>query len=260
MTSPTVAECRATLLQASVEQLPGLIARFEDDTRSGVANAVVTASKRLEQHLKERERLHTLGAIERNLRGEGFARVAGADEVGRGALAGPLTVAAVVLPPDAVIEGLNDSKKLAPPIRERLAEQIREVAVSFSVAHIEAERIDAVGMTRATREALIQVLELITPPADHIVVDGLGVGGLPIPETAVVAGDALCAAVAAASVVAKVVRDQLMRDFDARYPQYGFAINKGYGTREHLDAIHEHGLCPLHRRSFSPCGGTMPLF
>ena len=134
------------------------------------------------------------------------------------------------------------------------------MAVTYSLVHIEPDRIDAVGLTRATREAVVHVLGDMSPHADHVVVDGLGVGGLPVPETAVVDGDALCAAVAAASIIAKVARDALMRDLDGRYPAYGFAVNKGYGTREHLEAITRYGLCPLHRRSFAPCGGTLPLF
>jgi len=257
---PTVAQCRELLAAAPARSLPALIARFADDSRPGVCAAVEAARRRLDAHRAERRRLSHLARIERELYRQGFSAVAGVDEVGRGALAGPLTVGAVVFAPGTRIEGLDDSKRLTPARREELADEIRTVARTYAVVHVEASEIDAGGITIATRTAVIRALAALDPPADHVVVDGLGVGGLGVPETAVVGGDHLCAAVAAASVIAKVTRDALMRAAEDNHPGYGFAVNKGYGTSDHVTAIGELGLCPLHRRSFSPCGGTLPLF
>lgn len=260
MERPTVAECKAMLAHATPRRLPGLIDDLSADDRAGVIDAVASAQRRLDAYRAERARLTRLSRIERELREAGFTAVAGVDEVGRGALAGPLTVGAVILPPDARIEGIDDSKRLTPARREDLDVTIRATAVSYAVVHVSAEEIDAIGITAATRRAATLALQALDPAADHVIVDGLGIGGLGIPETAVVGGDGLCAAVAAASIIAKVTRDALMRSAEDRHPGYGFAINKGYGTSEHVAAISLNGLCPLHRRSFSPCGGTIPLF
>lgn len=209
--------------------------------------------------MAELSRLESLAALEDELRTRGCGAIAGLDEVGRGALAGPLTAAAVVLPPDVRIPGLDDSKRLTPERREQLAVVVRERAVAWAVGHVEPTVIDSAGMTWSVREAMRLAIEGLACRPDHVVVDGLGVG-LGLPETAVVGGDGKVAAIAAASIVAKVTRDGIMTELASRHPEYLFHENKGYATREHLDAISAHGLTPLHRRSFAPCGGTIPLF
>ncbi|MDF1542502.1 MAG: ribonuclease HII [Anaerosomatales bacterium] len=255
----SVGEIRAALAHASDVELPALIDRHEPDTRSGVRQAVEAARRRLDRHNAESERLDRLHSLEERLREDGWSYIAGLDEVGRGALAGPVTAAAVVLPPGARIAGLNDSKQLAPHRREELAVVIGAVAVTCAVAHVPAHVTDALGMTRTVHRAMELALCRLAPSADHAITDGLRVG-LAIPETPVVKGDSSVAAVAAASVLAKVARDHLMREIAPHYPDYAFEVNKGYGTPEHLEAIAVHGVCPLHRRSFGPCGGTPTLF
>ena len=255
----TVAEVRALLADAKGRALTRLIGSFESDPREGVRHACESARVRAAAERKEQRRLTSLYALEADLRSQGMTLVAGVDEVGRGALAGPLTAAAVVLPPTPLIGGLDDSKKLTPPRREELAETVRSTAVAFCIAHVEAEEVDSLGMSAALRKAVLLALGGLPCEVDHVLIDGLPLRVVPN-ETAVVKGDGRVAAIAAASIVAKVARDALMRAHSAEYPEYGFDINKGYGTSEHLDAIARVGLSALHRRSFARGAGTMSLF
>jgi len=254
-----IPEIRAALSQASPSHLARLIAIHDSDERAGVRSAVATARRRLAGHRAEHRRLDSLAKAEASLHAQGCTCVAGIDEVGRGALAGPLTVGAVVFPPGVRIVGLDDSKRLKPEQRVCLAEEIRVVALTWHVAHVEAPELDRMGMTAALRWAMDAALAGLSPSADHALVDGRPMG-LSVPETAVVGGDGKVAAIAAASILAKVTRDALMRELDIVYPGYDFALNKGYGTAEHMQAIRDQGLTPVHRRSFSPCGGTLTLF
>jgi ribonuclease HII len=207
----------------------------------------------------ERRRLSRLYRMERDLTGHGFAAIAGIDEVGRGALAGPVTAAAVVLPAKPRIRGLNDSKALTPLQRRRLSEEIRALSICWSVGHASAAEIDAVGMGRALRIAMTRALDMLDMTPDIVLVDGNPIGVAP-GEIAVVGGDGKVAAIAAASIVAKVARDELMTRFAEVHPGYGFAQHKGYTTRGHLCALDVRGLCALHRRSFAPCDRPPTLF
>jgi len=178
--------------------------------------------------------------------------LAGVDEVGRGALAGPVTAAAVLLQRGADIPGLADSKTMTPRQRARVDAAIRESAAAVAVAHVPPDVIDALGIAEATRRAMLEALAALTVRPHAVVVDGLPVD-LGVESHAVVRGDSLIAAVAAASVVAKVSRDALMARLDLEFPGYGFAAHKGYGTPDHLAAIERLGPCEVHRRSFAPC-------
>lgn len=258
-TRPSVAECRSLLSRASDDELPALIAHHASDPRAGVRDAVRTASRLLARRQSEAQRLDALHGLEERLRSEGWVHVAGIDEVGRGALAGPVTAAAVVLPAGARITGLDDSKRLTPQRREELAVRIRAIAVTCAVAHVPAHIEDALGMTRTVHRAMELAISRLDPAPDHAITDGMR-AGLTIPETPVVRGDSTVAAVAAASILAKVERDELMRSLATSYPDFAFEVNKGYGTPEHLQAIAEHGVCPLHRRSFAPCSAEPTLF
>jgi ribonuclease HII len=189
--------------------------------------------------------------LELELRARGFARVAGIDEVGRGALFGPVVAAAVVLCPDRPVRGLNDSKLLTAERRETLAVRIRERAEAWAVAAVDAATIDALNIYEASRLAMKMAVEKIDPLPGFLLIDAVPVD-LPIPQRPVIHGDARCQAIAAASILAKVWRDDIMRQWDQVYPGYGLAENKGYGTAEHARAIVELGLTPLHRRSFEP--------
>lgn len=188
---------------------------------------------------------------ERELRARGFCAVAGVDEVGRGALFGPVVAAAVILSPDRPVRGLNDSKQLEPERREVLAERIRARALACAVAAVDAATIDCVNIYQASRMAMRLAVTRLRPAPDYVLVDAVPLE-IPFPQQALIKGDARCHAIAAASIVAKVYRDACMRAWDAVFPEYGLASHKGYGTPEHLRAIAEHGLTPLHRLSFEP--------
>jgi ribonuclease HII len=190
------------------------------------------------------------GLLEARLLGAGFERVAGADEVGRGALAGPLMAAAVILPPDASIDGLRDSKMCTALQRERLAGRIKEIAVSYCVVRVSPEKIDRCGLQRCNLEALRRALKGLSEEPDYVLLDAFRLRRAAWPTLGVKKADAVSKNVAAASILAKVARDRSMRRYHRRHPQYGFATNVGYGTREHWRALQQHGPCEIHRRSF----------
>ena len=187
------------------------------------------------------------------LRAAGFLSVAGIDEAGRGPLAGPVVVAAVVLPEGFSHPRLNDSKKLSAKVREKIYGEITtDPRVVWAVAEIGVEEIDRLNILRATHEGMRRVISLLSVPVDHVLIDGLPVHPFPRPQRALVGGDGLSLSIAAASVCAKVTRDRVMYSIDGEYPQYGFAQHKGYGTALHLARLREYGPTPHHRRSFAP--------
>ena len=200
---------------------------------------------------KELERLTALKEIEKNLHEKGIEYICGIDEAGRGPLAGPVVIAAVIMPEDSMIEGVNDSKKVSEKKREALYNQITEEAIAWGVGIIDQKEIDRINILNATKEGLTQAVSSLEKKPDMIVVDALtGIDTLGIPYTSIIKGDAKCYSIAAASIIAKVTRDRIMREWDELYPMYGFEKHKGYGTKMHIDAIKEYGLCPLHRLSF----------
>ncbi|HXX43415.1 MAG TPA: ribonuclease HII [Candidatus Acidoferrales bacterium] len=188
---------------------------------------------------------------ERDARQHGWQRIAGLDEAGRGALFGPVVAGAVVLNPRRRIVGLDDSKKLTPERRSELAERIREHALAWAVAEIDASRIDAWNIYQASRQAMVAALSHIHPLPDFLLLDAIELD-LPIEQKALIHGDARSVSIAAASILAKVERDRRMEDFDQLYPLYGLARNKGYGTPDHLEALRRYGPSPLHRFSYAP--------
>lgn len=235
--------------EASFEELPEVLEHFSHDTRKQVQTALRSATHRQEREAAERERVQRMYELQWRMGGDGI--VVGVDEVGRGALAGPLTVGAVALPKEPLVWGLNDSKKLSPQRREVLAGRIAEVALAIGIAHIPPESIDAVGMSCALRMAMKRAIEDTGVDPDAVLIDGNPVHVHPREQT-IVKGDAQVACIAAASIVAKVTRDHLMIAYDDTYPQYHLADCKGYGSAEHIQAIREFGLSPIHRVSF--CG------
>jgi ribonuclease HII len=196
-------------------------------------------------------------ALERLAREAGHWPVAGVDEAGRGPLAGPVVVAAVVLPPGFALPELADSKALDAPTRERLLEEIECAALCLAVAAVATPRIDQINILRATHEAMACALAQLSLAPRLALVDGLPVHGLPCPHLAVIDGDVCSAAIAAASILAKVTRDRMMAELDALFPGYGFARHKGYPTPEHIAALQRLGPCPEHRRSFAPVSAAM---
>lgn len=188
---------------------------------------------------------------ERELRARGFGAVAGVDEVGRGALFGPVVAAAVILSPDRPVRGLNDSKLLEPERREILAARIHERSVAWAIAAVDAATIDSVNIYQASRIAMRMAVSRLSPAPDFVLTDAVPIE-IPFPQQALIKGDARCHAIAAASIIAKVYRDACMRVWDEVFPEYGLAEHKGYATPEHRRAIRKHGLTPLHRLSYEP--------
>jgi ribonuclease HII len=190
--------------------------------------------------------------LERELRDQGFALVAGVDEAGRGPLAGPVVAAAVIMPSAWPHAGVDDSKRLSAAQRERLARLLAEEALAWGVGLAEAEEVDRLNIHQASLTAMCRAVEALGTRPDHLLIDGRFTLALDLPQRAVVGGDGACLAVAAASILAKVHRDGIMRAWHSHYPQYNFAANKGYGTAEHRQALTRHGPCPIHRRSYLP--------
>lgn len=192
----------------------------------------------------------TLWEIENGLAAQGFCPIAGIDEAGRGPLAGPVCAAAVILPEGLVIDGLDDSKKLSDKKRRALYDVILEKAVAYGIALVDETRIDQINILQATFEAMRQAADGLSVRPAMVLVDGNQDPGLSLPTRTVVKGDALSVNIAAASVLAKVTRDRLMEQLALQYPQYGFEVHKGYGTKRHYEALREFGPCPIHRMTF----------
>lgn len=250
--SHPASQIAAELASAPPDQIEGLLERYRDDPRAQVRKACERARRRLDRERAERERVVGMYARMRELGGAGV--VVGVDEVGRGSVAGPLTVCAVCLPDEPRIWGVNDSKQLSPARREMLAVRIAETARAIGICHIPPERIDAIGMARSLREAVAGAVADTGLAPDCVLMDGNPLGAVPN-ERDVVHGDATVACIAAASIVAKVTRDELMVELDAEYPGYHLARSKGYASPEHIQAIRERGLTPVHRVSF--CGNFL---
>ena len=200
---------------------------------------------------REEERLKVLKEYENKLHESGLKYIAGIDEAGRGPLAGPVVVGVVIMKPDSFIEGINDSKKISESKREKLYEQITEEAMAWSVGIVTEKEIDELNILNATKKALEKALDSLQIRPDRILVDALEhIDTKGVPYTSVIKGDAKIYSISAASIIAKVTRDRIMRQYDEVYPEYGFAKHKGYGTAAHIGAIKEHGPCPLHRKTF----------
>ncbi len=202
---------------------------------------------------KEFERLTKLKEIENYIHNEEKIKyVCGIDEAGRGPLAGPVVVASVIMPQDSMIEGVNDSKKVSEKKREKLFDQIKQEAISYGIGIAWQDEIDEINILQATKKSLTRALEQMDVKPNLILVDALrDINTLGIPYRSVIKGDAKIYSISAASILAKVTRDRIMRQMDEVYPQYEFAKHKGYGTAKHMEAIREYGLCPIHRKSFT---------
>ncbi len=246
----SIAEIRA-FADGCGDDLDGdFIGLLSGDVRTGVRALARTLENRMHRRAEARKRMETLRALEDSLRGRGKKLICGVDEAGRGPLAGPVVAAAVVLPEDWELPGLDDSKKLSAVKREELYDLIRETALAWGVGMIDNEEIDATNILSAAMKAMRAAVANTGMNADVALVDGNSSPGLSCDERLVIDGDARCASIAAASVMAKVTRDRLMREMDAVYPGYGFSGHKGYGCRSHIRAIGDTGPCDLHRLTF----------
>jgi len=202
-------------------------------------------------HLAELQRLEKLREYEHQAYQDGYLRIAGIDEVGRGPIAGPVVAAAVILPRDFCLAGVNDSKLLSARKRLELAKVIKLEALAWAVVAVSSRRIDAINILQATLEAMCLAVRELIPQPDYLLVDAVKIPGLSICQCPIIKGDTLSVSIACASILAKVERDQMMQNYDAIYSGYGFANHKGYGTREHHNALGQMGPCPIHRGSFA---------
>ena len=207
----------------------------------------MTKEERVE---KQRQRLEEMLRFERKLWEAGKLHIAGVDEVGRGPLAGPVVTAAVMLPRDFSLLGVDDSKKLSPKKRELLFDQIMEAAVCVSFGRREPQRIDEINILEATKEAMLEAVSGLSVKPDHVLIDAVRLPGLDAPQSSIIHGDALSVSIASASILAKVTRDREMERMAVVYPGYAFESNKGYGTKAHYEGLARLGPCPIHRRTF----------
>jgi len=219
-------------------------------TQSERPKVAAAALRRLELQKREIARLTQMSSYETKLYHTGLQYIAGLDEVGRGPLAGPVVAGCVILPQNCLIYGLNDSKKLSPTRRLELSSEIKEHALAWSIGLVEPVDIDRYNILQATYQAMRQAILHLPVSPQHLLIDALTLPLVDMPQTAIIHGDALSVSIAAASIIAKCYRDDLMEKYDAKYPQYGFAKHKGYGTAEHVEALARYGPSPIHRQSF----------
>ena len=246
----TVGELAKELRTLTGEARSMAVSELASDPRKSVQDLLRRIKREEERLSGEQERVEGLRAYELSLaHGRTFC---GIDEAGRGPLAGPVVAAAVIMPLDGpLILRVNDSKKVPETVREQLYDKILEHALSVGVGIVSAERIDEINILQATYEAMRQAVARLNPVPELLINDAVTIPGLAMRQLAVIKGDAKCYSIAAASIIAKVTRDRIMRDYEELYPGYDFARNKGYGSAEHIQAIREKGLCPIHRKSFT---------
>lgn len=243
-----ISEIKAEFESAGYSEYQSLFEKYSGDGRSGVVKIIDSYERKLKKYNDELLRIYKMYEYERKY--EAFSYICGIDEVGRGPLAGPVCAGAVILPKDCNILYLNDSKQLSAKKREELYEEIIKEAVSYQTAFVSPEVIDEINILNATYEAMRTAINNLSVKPDILLNDAVTIPGVDIKQIPIIKGDAKSASIAAASIVAKVERDRLMETYEELYPGYGFASNKGYGSKEHIDAIKEHGPCPIHRRSF----------
>ena len=234
----------------SVNEQYRLIPELLSDGRAGVRRIGEILQGRLKKEAAELERINRMREIENELKKKGYRLVAGIDEAGRGPLAGPVVAAAVILPENFFLAGVDDSKKLSPRMREALYQSIIEEAVAYGVGMVDSCEIDRINILQATYRAVGIALENLCQKPDCLLLDAITLPGCSLYQQSVVKGDQKCLSVAAASIIAKVTRDRFMEELHRSYPVYNFLHNKGYGTREHVEAIIKYGPCPYHRRTF----------
>ena len=247
---PTIKEIKERL--ATIDDLDHPL--FEElilDGRAGVQAAISKRKRELQKQVDEDLRLEKMLAYEKELYTQGIHLIAGVDEVGRGPLAGPVVAAAVILPKACKIPGLNDSKKIPKSKHKEIYEAVLQNAVAIGIGIKDNQVIDQVNIYEATKLAMMEAIGQLEPQPQHLLIDAMKLD-LPIPQTSIIKGDANSLSIAAASIVAKVTRDQMMEEFDCEYPGYDFTQNAGYGTANHLAGLDQLGVTPIHRRSFEP--------
>jgi len=248
MKQQTIKEIKDYLGKLTINELRKEIKQFESDERAGVKKVITTMEKKIEKHELELIRIDNMKEYERKY--ESYNYICGVDEVGRGPLSGPVVCAAVVLPKDVDILYINDSKKLSEAKRESLFAEIQEKAISIGIGMESVDTIDNVNILNATFLAMKEAVSNLNLTPDVVLVDGVNIPELNIKQETIIKGDEKSISIAAASIIAKVTRDHMMEEFNELYPEYNFSKNKGYGTKEHIEALKKYGACPIHRRSF----------
>lgn len=244
----SIQEIKERFKNTPIQELPAFCEIYRADERKGVQKLVEQGHKRIQALEQEKERLKQMREFESKYEHLGY--VCGIDEVGRGPFAGPVVAGAVILPADCEILYVNDSKQLSEKMREQLYDEIMEKAVSVAVGYASPARIDEINILQATYEAMREAVSKLAVTPQILLNDAVTIPQITIPQVPIIKGDAKSISIAAASIVAKVTRDRLMREYDKIMPEYGFASNKGYGSKEHIEAIKKYGPTPIHRRSF----------
>lgn len=221
---------------------------LRNDPRKGVQQALASFERRLKKEALIKEKYEEMFCFEKQGYAQGHQWIAGIDEVGRGPLAGPVVAAAVILPKNEIILGLNDSKQLSEKKRELLYQQVQEKALAIGIGIVDQQTIDDVNIYEASKLAMIQAVEKLSIVPSYLLIDAMTLD-LPIQQEKIIKGDARSVSIAAASIIAKVYRDQLMKEYDVLYPGYGFSHNAGYGTKEHLEGLERQGITPIHRKN-----------
>jgi len=227
------------------------IYKLSGEGRSKISKLMEKCEKRKVAYQKERKRFDEMCKYERFCRNNGAKYVAGIDEAGRGPLAGPVVAAAVMLPDGVFIENLNDSKQLSAGRREYLYDKIIDKAIAYGIGIVDEKCIDEINILNATIKAMEKAVYMLKPRPEALLIDAVSLKNLDIRQVPIIKGDCLSVSIAAASIIAKVTRDRIISEADSLYPQYGFARHKGYGTREHIEAIKKYGISPIHRISFT---------
>lgn len=246
--SESIAFIKEQFQAAHIDGLPALISEHLSDERKGVQNIIDKARKRILDYEREELRLWDMQAYERKY--AEYSPVCGVDEAGRGPLAGPVVAGAVILPEDCRIHGIDDSKKLSAKKRDELFDIIKREAIAYGVGIIDHSRIDEINILNATYEAMTMAVNALSVKPGILLNDAVTIKGMSTRQIAIVKGDSKSLSIAAASIIAKVTRDRIMLDYDREYPGYGFAAHKGYGSKDHYEALRELGPCPIHRLSF----------
>ena len=244
----STSEIKRILQAATIEELPEFVKEYSGDERDGVRKLAETAARRLAALERERQRIESLRVYEERYGACDY--ICGIDEAGRGPLAGPVVAGAVILPRGCRILYINDSKQLTEKKREELYDVIMEQALSCGVGYASPERIDEINILQATYEAMREAIGKLAYRPDVLLNDAVTIPRISIPQVPIIKGDAKSISIAAASIIAKVTRDRMMREYDKIFPEYGFAGNKGYGSAGHMEALRRYGPTPIHRRSF----------
>jgi ribonuclease HII len=248
---PTIKEIENKISELNCRDAVCYLNELRDEMGSKVDKLILKYQKKIDAHNKELERLQIMSLYEQAGYDAGARYICGIDEVGRGPLAGPVVAAAVILPKDTIIKGINDSKKLSPQKREALYDEICQKSIAYAIGLVDEKIIDEINILNATKMAMQQAVSKLSQIPDYLLIDSVKLSDINIRQSSFDKGDAKSVSIAAASIIAKVTRDRMMDKFHNDYPAYGFTNHKGYGTAEHIDAIKNYGLCPLHRRSFT---------